>query len=60
MDLPKEKIKRYNKIIQEKYGRDATEEEIMEIERDIRKLVEIIYECYLNDKRNGKFPECLK
>jgi len=60
MDLPKEKIKRYNKIIQEKYGRDATEEEIMEIERDIRRLVEIIYECYLNDKRNGKLPEGLK
>ena len=60
MDLPKEKINSYNKIIQERYGRDATEEEIMEIERDIRRLVEIIYECYLNDKRNGKLPEGLK
>jgi len=38
MDLPKEKIKRYNKIIQEKYGRDVTEEEILFFISDSFKL----------------------
>jgi len=60
MDLPKDKINRYNKIIQEKYGRDATEEEIIEIDSSINTLLEIIYECYLNHKKTDKLPEIMK
>ena len=54
IDLPKEKINSYNKIFQEKFGRDATEEEIVEIERDLTRLAEIMLECYLKDiKKKG-------
>jgi len=60
MVLPKEKINSYNKIFQEKYSRGATEEEIMEIERDIKRLVEIIYESYMHHLKTGKLPEILK
>jgi len=60
MDLPKNKIDSYNKIIQEKYSRDTTEEEIFEIERDIRTLVEIIFESYMHHKKTRKLSEMLK
>jgi len=60
MDLPNEKIDNYNKIFQEKFGRDATEEEIIKIERDLRRLAEIIYESYLYHLKTGKLPEILK
>lgn len=58
--LPKSKINKYNKIFQEKYSRDAIEEEIFEIERDLRRLAEIMYECYLHHKKTGKLPEILE
>ena len=60
MDLPKEKIDSYNKIFQEKLSRNATKEEIIEIERDIRRLSEIIYKNYMHHLKAGKLPEILK
>lgn len=60
MDLPKDKIDSYNKIFREKFGRDATEEEIYEIDRDIRRLVEIIYESYIHFKKSGKLAGIMK
>ncbi len=60
MDLAKEKIDRYNKIIREKHGKNATEDEILEIDGTINTLFEIIYELYLNHKKSGKLPEIMK
>lgn len=60
MKLSKEKVERYNKIYRDRYGRDATEEEILEIEIELNKLFEIIYDNYLYHKRTGKFPEILE
>jgi len=60
IDLPKEKISCCNKIIQEKYCRDATKEEIFEIERDLKRLAEIMYESYMYHKKTRKLPEILK
>jgi len=54
MDLTEKEIKSYNEMFQKWFGRDATEEEIVEIERDLTRLAEIMLECYLKDiKKKG-------
>lgn len=60
MDLTEREIKNYNEIFQNRYNRDAAEEELQEIKRTINGLLEIIYESYLYNKRIGRLPEILK
>lgn len=60
MNLTEKEIKSYNEMFQERYGRDATDEELYEMNRTINGLLEIIYESYLYNKKIGRLPEILK
>ena len=60
MGLPKDKIESYNKIIKEKYCRNTTKEEVFNIDSDIRRLAEIMYESYMYHKKTGRLPEIMK
>ena len=60
MELTDKDIKSFNKIFQKQYNRDATLEEMYEMKRTINVFLEIIYECYMRDKKSGKLPEILK
>lgn len=60
MELTEKEIKNYNEMFQERYGRDATDEELYEIKRTVYGLAEIIYKTYLYNKKIGRLPEIFK
>ena len=60
MELIEKDIKSFNEIFQKQYNRDATLEEMYEMKRTINIFLEIIYECYIRDKKAGKLSEILK
>lgn len=60
MEFTEKDIKSFNEISQKQYNRDATLEEMYEMKRTINVLLEIIYECYMRNKKSGKLPDILK
>lgn len=60
MELTEKDIECFNSIYQKSHNRDATLDEMYELKRNINKLLEMIYECFVRDKKSGRLEEIME